>query len=224
MQPPVSELELGRQAIIGRTRRVYDLMSGVYPLSTYLFHSGAHKAALEMSGILNGMRVLEVATGSGEMFGRLTEKNRNGQTVGIDLSPNMAARTQRLARKRFPAAQVHCQAVDARRLPFHDESFDAVFCCYLFELLDDGDSLATIREIHRVLRPWGTFAMVMVGEGAGAFNRLYQLAGALLPAFWGRTVEAGLPAMIGRRGFRIVGDRTHQQLFYPSRILCCRKE
>jgi ubiquinone/menaquinone biosynthesis C-methylase UbiE len=36
------------------------------------------------------MRVLEIATGSGEMFRRLIRANRSGATVGLDLSPNMA--------------------------------------------------------------------------------------------------------------------------------------
>ena len=51
------------------------------------------------------------------------------------LSPDMAARTQRIALRRLPRARAHCQAVDARSMPFRDGSFDAVICCYLLELL-----------------------------------------------------------------------------------------
>jgi ubiquinone/menaquinone biosynthesis C-methylase UbiE len=224
MQPTVYELGLGRQGLKGRTRRMYDLLSGVYPVSSYLFHSRAHKAALEMSGIRDGMRVLEVATGSGEMFGRLTEKNRHGETMGIDLSPKMAARTQRLARKHYPAARAHCQAVDARRLPFRDGSFDAVFCCYLFELLGTDDIQATLAEIRRVLRPHGIFTTTLIGQNTEVFNQAYRAASQVIPSFWGRQVEARMPAMIKSFDFRIVDDRSHRQTFYPSRILCCRKE
>src|SRR5207237_3633400 len=99
-----------------RTRRVYDRLAAVYPLSTMLFHSRAHRCAMEISGLRDGMKVLEVATGSGEMFRRLVRANASGSTVGIDLSPNMAARTQRIARRRYPSAQAHCQAVDARHM------------------------------------------------------------------------------------------------------------
>ena len=60
--------------IAGRTRRVYDALSLVYPMSTFFFHSKAHEYALEVSGIRDGMRVLEVATGSGEMFHRLVSR------------------------------------------------------------------------------------------------------------------------------------------------------
>src|SRR5664279_2105418 len=126
----------GRHATLAdRTRRVYDRLAAVYPMSTMLFHSRAHQCALEVSGIADGMRVLEVATGSGEMFRRLVRANSTGATIGVDLSPNMAARTQRTARRKFPHASTHCQAVDARHMPFRSESFDAVFCCYMLELL-----------------------------------------------------------------------------------------
>src|SRR5664279_2862342 len=106
-----------------RTRHVYDRLAAVYPVSTMLFHSRAHRCALEVSGIADGMKVLEVATGSGEMFRRLVRANGAGSTIGVDLSPNMAARTQRTARSKFPLAQTHCQAVDARHMPFRNEAF-----------------------------------------------------------------------------------------------------
>src|SRR3954468_1783668 len=147
-----------------RTRRVYDRLAAVYPLSTMFFHSRAHRCALEVSGLRDGMKVLEVATGSGEMFRRLIRANRSGSTVGIDLSPNMAARTQRIARRRFPASRTHCQAVDARQMPFRSEAFDAVFCCYLLELLSSEDIVSTLHEMRRVLRPGGRLTLVLIGQ------------------------------------------------------------
>ena len=91
----------GYTSLHGSTRRVYDLVAGIYPLSTLLFHEKAHKVALSLADIRDGMRVLEVATGSGEMFRRLVEVNPRGTTFGLDLSPNMAARTQNRARREF---------------------------------------------------------------------------------------------------------------------------
>src|SRR5690348_15251683 len=102
-------------------------------MSTMLFHSRAHRCALRASELRDGMKVLGVATGSGEMFRRLLRANGMGTTIGVDLSPNMAARTQRAARHKFPGVRSHCQAVDARHMPFRSEAFDAVFCCYLLE-------------------------------------------------------------------------------------------
>jgi ubiquinone/menaquinone biosynthesis C-methylase UbiE len=107
-----------QRTIAERTRRVYDRVSMIYPASTFLFHSKAHRRLLSHAGIQNGMQVLEIATGSGEMFRRLVRANPEGKTFGLDLSPNMAARTQRRARQEFPSAEAHCGAVDVRSMPF----------------------------------------------------------------------------------------------------------
>jgi ubiquinone/menaquinone biosynthesis C-methylase UbiE len=206
-----------------RTRRAYDRMAAVYPLSTMFFHSRAHRCALESSGIQDGMRVLEVATGSGEMFRRILRANPNGANIGVDLSPNMASRTQRLARRDFPSSSVHCQAVDARMMPFRDHSFDAVVCCYLLELLSAEDILATVAEIHRVLRRPGRLALTLIGQNTAMFNRLYKVVGKVAPAFWGRQVEQSIPEVIRQAKFRILRDQVVRQSGYPSRVLVARK-
>jgi len=206
-----------------RTKRIYDLLSGIYPVSSYLFHSRAHKVAMEMSGIRNGMRVLEVATGSGEVFRRLVGVNPNGSTVGLDLSPNMAAKTQREVMRDFPGVCAQCKAVDARFMPFRDSSFDAVMCCYLLELLSGDDIVVTLQEIRRVLRPRGTFTLVLIGQNTEFFNRMYRIGGAIAPAFWGRQVEERIPELIENLDFRIVEQKHVRQGFYPSRVLTARK-
>jgi ubiquinone/menaquinone biosynthesis C-methylase UbiE len=211
------------ETIAARTRRVYDILSGVYPLSTYCFHSRAHKLALELSGIRDGMRVLEVATGSGEMFRRLVKANRNGLTVGLDLSPKMASKTLKQVRREFPQTRTHCQAVDARYLPFAEHSFDAVVCCYLLELLSQEDIVLALGEFHRVLRPRGTFTLVCIGQNAGAFNRIYRLAGSMAPAFWGRQVDERVPHMIRACDFRMKTWRQVRQSGYPSRVFVAEK-
>lgn len=213
----------GHSTIAARTQRVYDRLAFVYPLSTYFFHSKAHREALRVSGIRDGMRVLEVATGSGEMFRRLVQANPSGCTVGLDLSPNMAAKTHEQVRREFPSARTQCKAVDARFMPFRDNSFDAVMCCYLLELLGAPDITVALREMHRVLKPHGTFTLVLIGENADLFNRAYKVCGKLAPAFWGRQVAERVPDLIESVDFRITRDRIVRQSFYPSRILTARK-
>jgi ubiquinone/menaquinone biosynthesis C-methylase UbiE len=211
------------RTIAERTRRIYDMLAGIYPVSTFFFHSQAHACALRNAGIQNGMRVLEIATGSGEMFRRLVKSNPDGKTFGLDLSPNMAARTQNLARKQFPNAQCHCGAVDVRSMPFQNSSFDAVVCCYLFELLSRNDIRLTLREIRRVLHRDGKFALVVIGQNAAIFNQLYNVAGALVPAFWGRQVDQAVPDLVEEAGMRIVSTHSVRQTGYPSRVLIARR-
>jgi ubiquinone/menaquinone biosynthesis C-methylase UbiE len=207
------------KTIADRTRRVYDRLAIVYPVSTFLFHARAHKCALEAAGVRDGMRVLEVATGSGEMFRRVVRANPNGASIGVDLSTRMAHRTHHRVRREFPAASTLCQAVDARFMPFRDESFDVVFCCYLLELLDAGDITRALAEIRRVLRPLGKMALVCIGQNVRHFNRIYKIAGGIAPAFWGRQVAHHVPSLIEAADFRILQDRAVRQSFYPSRIL-----
>lgn len=211
------------RSIAKRTRRIYDTVASIYPVSTFFFHSKAHACALRHAGIRNGMQVLELATGSGEMFRRLVKVNPEGKTFGLDLSPNMAARTQSRARKEFPQARSHCGAVDVRSMPFHNASFDAVVCCYLFELLSQDDIQLTLREIRRVLRPHGTFALVVIGQNAKLFNRLYGVCGKLVPAFWGRQVEQAVPELVHEAGLRIMTNHLVRQSGYPSRVLVAHR-
>lgn len=206
-----------------QTRRIYDRLALVYPLSTHLFHSRAHRCALEEAGLRDGMSILEVATGSGEMFRRLVRLNPSGKTLGLDLSPAMAAKTLRRIRRAFPAAQAQCHAVDARFMPFPDRCFDALICCYLFELLAAEDIERTLAEFHRVLRPGGTLALVLIGQDGALFDRVYRLLGRLAPAMWGRQLDGTLRQLILARRFRIEREHQVRQIGYPSRIIIARK-
>jgi|SRR5579871_2178465 len=210
------------RTIAARTRRVYDTLASVYPASTFFFHSKAHSSALKHSGICNGMHVLEVATGSGEMFRRLVKANPDGKTFGLDLSPKMAAHSLHRARKEFPSSDAHCGAVDVRDLPFRDASFDAVMCCYLLELLAPDDIVRTLEEIRRVLRPGGVFSLVVIGQNVRIFNQLYGICGKLVPAFWGRQVEHDVQNLLRESEMHVVSDHFVRQGFYPSRVLVAR--
>jgi ubiquinone/menaquinone biosynthesis C-methylase UbiE len=209
--------------LVDRTRRVYDRLASVYPLSTALFHSRAHRCALEISGLRDGMVILEVATGSGEMFRRLVRANPSGSTLGVDFAPKMAARTQRTVRKEIPYCNAHCQAVDARQMPFRSETFDAVFCCYLFELLPYHEIPLALREFRRVLRQDGRLTLVLISRSARIFNTVYGLLGKLAPAFWGHQVEQSFPNLIEAADFRFLHHRIVRQNFYPSHVLVAQK-
>lgn len=206
-------------AMARRTRFVYDAIAGVYPISSYLFHAKAHRTAIELSGLQEGMSVLEVATGSGELFQRLLAANRSGCTAGIDLSPRMAAHTKAKTLRQFPTARVICSASDVCQLPFADDSFDAVFCCFVFELIDEASVEDAIAELRRVVRPGGVASIVIIPEDKSFFSRLYQTCGKVVPAFWGRRVEKELLELFGRHGFHERRSRRVRQTGYVSRVV-----
>lgn len=201
------------------TRRIYDVLAPIYTVPTLLFHAHGHSAALTASSIENGTRVLEVAMGSGEMFKRLVEVNPDGQTVGVDLSPKMAARSQATARRLFPEVAADCQAADVRYLPYPDGQFDRVVCCYLFELLPTEDVPDTILELRRVLRPGGRLTTILIAQNRPSFNAMYRVCSRLLPAFWGRQLDGYVAGLLPQCGFEVDTDRHVQQFFYSSRII-----
>lgn len=202
-----------------QTLRVYNTLAPLYPVSTLLFHGRAHRAALGAAAIRNGTRILEVAMGSGEMFRRLVKANPDGQTVGVDLSPNMAAHSQTSARRLVSDAAAQCQAADARSLPFPAGCFDSILCCYLFELLPEQEMASTVAELQRVLRPGGKLTLILVGQNKRVFNLLYGLCARMAPAFWGRQVERRVARSLTAGGFTIDQDCHVGQLFYSSRII-----
>lgn len=201
------------------TRRIYDAVAPFYTVSARLFHADAHRAVLAAADVVNGTRVLELAIGSGELFTRLVKANPDGQTVGVDLSPKMAAYSQDAVRRRFPGAFAHCQAADARWLPFPAASFDNVICCYLFELLPPGEVPKALAELRRVLRPDGRLTLTLVAQNKSSFNAAYRLGSRILPAFWGRQIDRDMAHLLPACGFVLKTDTYLRQGFYASHVV-----
>lgn len=93
-----------------------------------------------------GARVLDIACGAG--YGAAMLAARGAAVTGADYDP----RAVELAKARFPG--VEFTTADALRLPFEDESFDAVVTFETIEHVHDGRGF--LDEMKRVLRPGGT--------------------------------------------------------------------
>jgi ubiquinone/menaquinone biosynthesis C-methylase UbiE len=98
----------------------------------------------------DGLRVLELACGTGIVTRRLREAlGDSGTIVATDLSEPMVA----YARDAVPAPGIEWQAADAQALAFDDGSFDVVVCQFGFMFLPD--KVQGFSEARRVLRPGG---------------------------------------------------------------------
>jgi len=127
-----------------------------------------------------GMRVLDVAAGSGQPSLTIAPRIQpQGTILGIDFSPEMVAVAERRARQ-TGATNVSFRTMDAEQLELPDASFDAVTCaCGLIFFPDVRRALA---EMRRVLRPGGRIAVVVWDEpvkspfvtvGGGAISRFH---------------------------------------------------
>ena len=94
-------------------------------------------------------RVLDLATGTGDIASLMEKQFPDGQHLGADFSLNML----REAQKRFSNQPIDWQASDATNLPYKDDSFESVTFGYLLRNVDSG--LQVLQEIHRVLKPGG---------------------------------------------------------------------
>jgi len=143
--------------------------------------------------------VLDVATGTGDLALTLAAAGaaRGARVVGVDfVAPRIAAAATK--RGDHPLALL---VGDALRLPFPDESFDAVTVA--FGLRNMADYGAAIREMTRVLRPGGRLIILeltpirrpVLGRLFGwYFGRVVPLAGGIISG--DRAAYAYLPRSV----------------------------
>jgi ubiquinone/menaquinone biosynthesis C-methylase UbiE len=102
-----------------------------------------------MTGL--GGSVVEIGFGSGLNVGHYPD------AVSKVLAVDPSSVGQRLAATRLAATRVPVEFIglDGQHLPLEDDSVDAALCT--FTLCTIPDAVAAVREVHRVLRPGGTF-------------------------------------------------------------------
>jgi ubiquinone/menaquinone biosynthesis C-methylase UbiE len=113
-----------------------------------------------LSGITipRGARCLDIATGLGWASAGLVRRDASAQVVALDYDGTILPRTREYLSSHASAGQVTLCRADGKRLPFRDGSFDLVLCLYgLHHFRGYFDAL---REIARVLKASGTFALI----------------------------------------------------------------
>jgi SAM-dependent methyltransferase len=96
-----------------------------------------------------GRSVLEIGCGYGGMLAYVADKGAK-TAAGIDVDPERV----NLGRRRL-GDRAELRVADASALPYPDSSFDIIICDSMLEHVHDLH--ATLSEVHRTLRPGGTF-------------------------------------------------------------------
>jgi demethylmenaquinone methyltransferase/2-methoxy-6-polyprenyl-1,4-benzoquinol methylase len=144
-----------------QVRAMFDRIAGIYDRLNSVMTAGLHhnwrRRAVRLAYLGPGSRVLDVATGTGDLAFELARQiGPGGQVVGADFSEEMLT----IARRKSDAglvgaegASVRFEQANALLLPHAANEFDAAtvgFGVRNFSDLDQG-----LRELARVVRPGG---------------------------------------------------------------------
>jgi SAM-dependent methyltransferase len=156
---------------------------------------------LRLVGVEPGQRILDVATGSGNVA--LRAAKAGAEVIGLDLTPALLDKAQQRADDW--GVQVDWQVGDAEALPYDNDTFDRVLSA-LGVIFAPRHTVAA-RELVRVCKPGGVIGLVN-WTPAGQVGQLLQIMGRYLPA---PPSFASAPVAWG--------DESHvRELFAPYRI------
>jgi demethylmenaquinone methyltransferase/2-methoxy-6-polyprenyl-1,4-benzoquinol methylase len=148
-------------------RGMFDRIAGVYDVMNTAMTAGLHHRwrarAADSAGVGPGARVLDVATGTGDLALELARRvSPGGEVIGCDFAEAMLARARakaasgRASRAVIPSFEL----ADALALPYEDASFDAAtvgFGARNFSDLGRG-----VAEMARVVRPGGRVVVLEI--------------------------------------------------------------
>jgi demethylmenaquinone methyltransferase / 2-methoxy-6-polyprenyl-1,4-benzoquinol methylase len=127
-------------------------------------------AGLLIEGLAPRPRILDVATGTGDLARAIRKRAGEGaRVVGLDFTRPMLERAQR----KFPDAAHRWVEADGLALPCAGAVFDA--CSIAFGLRNMADKPAALREMRRILRPGGRLGILEFYEPPNPLiRRLYH--------------------------------------------------
>lgn len=137
--------------LFSRVARRYDLGNDVMSLG---WHTRWKARLVELAAVKPGERVLDLATGTGDIALALAPRVAPAEVVATDINRDMMALGERKAAD-AAVTNIAWVPADATALPFADASFDVVVCSYAGRGFPDWEQV--LREVHRVLRPGGRF-------------------------------------------------------------------
>jgi demethylmenaquinone methyltransferase / 2-methoxy-6-polyprenyl-1,4-benzoquinol methylase len=157
------------RAMFASIARRYDKGNQVLSMG---LHHGWRRATVKASAAVPGNRVLDCATGTGDLaFEFQRAVGREGHVLGVDFCAEMLdiARAK-AALERLPT---QFEEADALALPHADGSFDIASIAFGIRNVDD--PARGVAEMARVVRPGGSVAVLEFGQPGGAlFGPLYR--------------------------------------------------
>ena len=222
--PVIPEFYAERAQRLPFVRDLFNTTAPHYDAINQIFSLGSgrryRRQCLLRSGLRPGMRLIDVATGTGLLAQEavsITESRRN--VIGVDLSEGMLA----IARDKLGIPLIEGTA---EALPLADEIADFVTMGYALRHVSD--LAAAFREFHRVLRRGGTLLLLEIGKPSGRLKRVLvstylgrivpllcrwttgQVQAQALMRYYWATIENCVPAEIVLQAMRDSGFQDEQ--------------
>ncbi|MDX6698970.1 MAG: demethylmenaquinone methyltransferase / 2-methoxy-6-polyprenyl,4-benzoquinol methylase [Solirubrobacteraceae bacterium] len=144
-----------------QVRAMFDRIAGVYDRLNRVMTVGLdrewRRRAADLARVGPGDRVLDVATGTGDLALELAGRvGPSGEVVGCDFAEEMLA----LAREKDPEGRVRFEWANALSLPYDTASFDAATVG--FGARNFADLGRGVAEMARVVRPGGRVVILEI--------------------------------------------------------------
>ncbi len=156
--PPAEEKAVYVERMFARIASGYDRVNRVM---TFGLDQGWRRRVVAAVAPPVGGRSLDVGTGTGDFLPQLAAWSRDGMSVGVDFTLPMMVEGQH----KLDVLGSHQAAFvggDALRLPFPDNSFDAITTGFMMRNVTD--IALAFRELHRVARPGAVVACLEVSR------------------------------------------------------------
>ncbi len=219
VSPATVELAaLGSGAMFDQIARRYDFVNRVLSLG---LDKGWRRRTVKALQLGERPRVLDIATGTGDLAIDIARSCAGATVFGLDPSTKMLAIAADKLTRRGLDDRVSLIVGDAQQLPYASCEMDAATIA--FGIRNVPDRLAALREMARVVRPGGRIAVLELGEPRkGLLGRVARIhtrhvvpkLGALLSgareyAYLQKSIAAFPPpeefaALMGRAGLHVI--------------------
>jgi len=175
-----------------RVRAVFDSVAGNYDLMNDLMSMGVHRLwkrmAVELAGVRNGCKVLDLASGTGDLAARFSGLvGPEGLVIMSDINAAMLTEGRNRMVDDGHVGNVDYAQINAQFLPFADNTFDVITIG--FGLRNVTDKQMALDAMYKALKPGGRLMVLEFSHPTTKpLQKLYDIYSFKLLPFMGKVV------------------------------------